>query len=493
MSSPCNTLNVQQIKVSDLVSYSSLKTNDLLLVIESGSLGTYYSRKSQISSLVSLMHTGSFTGSFVGLHLGSAKLTGSLNGNLKGNFSGSGKITGSFTGSTRGISYTTGSMTGSFKGKLSGSFNGNLKGVTSGSTSGSHYGIFKAFDQLNANYGIGFVGTASWSDGNPIGTGVTNYIAYWQNNYTLASNQYLQYDLTTTNLATVGTGRVYINRPIVSLHSTGQGEQLLQYSSSATGELYSQGLQPANSYLRTGKNYTIFYSGSHNTSATAYGPKDAYWYADKTAKVGKSGWTVIGTRQRLVGIGHFDQSQNVGAQLHVHLSSSYGWPDYSYLPNSTPFKPNTNVFLITSGSGFSTLMRVSGSGIVEGKKFYSANDGSALTGSFKGRYESNIGSYSTSTNSETITVDFDSYNIADLTINHNTPTITIKSSTPKVAYLTVKNSASTTVTWNVATGTLQWSGGTPITSPTNTNYDLFMIVNNGQSTKLITRIASNFS
>lgn len=493
MSSPCNTLNVQQIKVSDLVSYSSLKTNDLLLIIESGSLGTYYSRKSQIGNLASLLHTGSFTGSFKGLHVGSAKLTGSFNGNLKGSFVGSGEVTGSFTGSVKGNSHTTGSMTGSFKGKLSGSLKGNLKGTASGSISGSHYGIFKAFDQLNANYGIGFIGTASWSDGNPVGTGTTNYIAYWQNNYTLGSNQFLQYDLITKNLATVGAGRVYINRPIVSLNSTGQGEQLLQYSSSATGELYSQGLQPANSYLRTGKNYTIYYSGSHNTAATAYGPKDAYWYADKTTKVGKSGWTVLGTRQRLVGIGHFDQSQNVGAQLHVHLSSSYGWPQYSYLPNSAPFKPNTNVFLVTSGSGFSTLLRVSGSGLVEGKKFYSANDGSSLTGSFKGRYESAVGSYSTTMVSDTITLDFDTYNIADLTINHNTPTITIQSKTPKIIYLTVTNSASTTVTWNAAAGSLQWSSGSPITNPTNNKYDLFMIMNNGSTVKLITRIASNFS
>jgi hypothetical protein len=47
-------------------------------------------------------------------------------------------------------------------------------------------------------------------------------------------------------------------------------------------------------------------------------------------------------------------SDNVNAQLHLHLSGSTGWP--------SGYNPNSNVFLITSGSSQTKLLRVSGSG-----------------------------------------------------------------------------------------------------------------------------------
>lgn len=80
MSTPCNSLNVQLIKVSQLASYSSLKNSDLILTIESSG-ATLYSRKSTIGSLVDFIgknpngrYSGSFTGSFKG------KVTGSFYG-----------------------------------------------------------------------------------------------------------------------------------------------------------------------------------------------------------------------------------------------------------------------------------------------------------------------------------------------------------------------------------------------------------------------------
>jgi len=50
MSTPCNSLNVQLIKVSNLGNYTSLKDADILMVIENTS-GIKYSRQSQLSQL----------------------------------------------------------------------------------------------------------------------------------------------------------------------------------------------------------------------------------------------------------------------------------------------------------------------------------------------------------------------------------------------------------------------------------------------------------
>ena len=155
---PCNNVSVTPIKVSQLVRYSNLDGNDLLLTVESGSL--LWSRRSTINDLKSSLGrlTGSYSGSF----------TGSFKGKSSGSFSGSywGRIlskntvaSGSFSGSYWGriLSKNTvasGSFSGSHYGSLvskntkaSGSFSGSHYGsliskntVASGSFSGSHYG-----------------------------------------------------------------------------------------------------------------------------------------------------------------------------------------------------------------------------------------------------------------------------------------------------------------------------------------------------------------
>ena len=110
MSTPCNSLNVQLIKVSKLASYSSLKGRDIILTIQSGS--SLYSRKSTLNNLASFIFnnpTGSYSGSF----------TGSFKGKASGSFSGSfyGTATRSLTSSylrqtnqntTKGIGYYDG-------------------------------------------------------------------------------------------------------------------------------------------------------------------------------------------------------------------------------------------------------------------------------------------------------------------------------------------------------------------------------------------------
>jgi len=110
MSTPCNSLNVQLIKVSKLASYSALKGRDIILTIQSGS--SLYSRKSTLNNLASFIFnnpTGSYSGSF----------TGSFKGKASGSFSGSfyGTATRSLTSSylrqtnqnsTKGIGYYDG-------------------------------------------------------------------------------------------------------------------------------------------------------------------------------------------------------------------------------------------------------------------------------------------------------------------------------------------------------------------------------------------------
>ena len=151
---PCNNVSVTPIKVSQLVRYSNLDGNDLLLTVESGSL--LWSRRSTINDLKSSLgrltgsYTGSFTGSFKGISSGS--FSGSYWGKV---ISKNTKASGSFSGSHYGslVSKNTvasGSFSGSHYGSLlsknikaTGSFKGSIVStntVASGSFSGSHWG-----------------------------------------------------------------------------------------------------------------------------------------------------------------------------------------------------------------------------------------------------------------------------------------------------------------------------------------------------------------
>jgi hypothetical protein len=61
MSTPCNSLNVQLIKVSDLATYSSIKDADQLMVIENTG-GSKYSRKSTLSDLKDYANSDGISG-----------------------------------------------------------------------------------------------------------------------------------------------------------------------------------------------------------------------------------------------------------------------------------------------------------------------------------------------------------------------------------------------------------------------------------------------
>jgi len=61
MATPCNSLNVQLIKVSDLASYSNIKAADQLMLIENTG-GSKYSRKSTLSDLKDYVNSGGISG-----------------------------------------------------------------------------------------------------------------------------------------------------------------------------------------------------------------------------------------------------------------------------------------------------------------------------------------------------------------------------------------------------------------------------------------------
>lgn len=79
MATPCNTINAQFIKTSDLSYYTSFQNNDLIYIIQSGSGTTKTSKYSKLSDLLEYISTGSFTGSFTGT------FEGDLNGTFVGN------------------------------------------------------------------------------------------------------------------------------------------------------------------------------------------------------------------------------------------------------------------------------------------------------------------------------------------------------------------------------------------------------------------------
>jgi len=325
MPSSCNSLNVQTIKVTQLSAPDrAIRNNDFFLLIQSGSAsspGSIYSRKATFGELISFINNsaGNYTGSF--------------SGSFKGNFT-SGKVTGSFLG--------------------------NLKGTASRATTAS------------------FSRTASYVSGYPKGTGTTNFSTYWVDGDTVGGNDYILRSSTMSALGggwlgSATTGRTLLLRPLNvgtqgALGSGLIGQHLIQFSSSATSGgkvfMYDMGLQNSNNYIRTGANFAIYYSGSFDAGAYAGAENDAIWRPDTATKTGKYGFVSFGVRNRLVGIGHFPQSNNIQAQLHVHLSSSFGWPTYyaNHQYANNPFKQNENVFLVTSGSSYTKLLRVSGSG-----------------------------------------------------------------------------------------------------------------------------------
>ena len=87
--SPCNTLNVKTLRISQLA-LAPIGTNDLLMVSQYTS-GVYYSKKATFGNLITYF--------------------GSVNASYKGSFTGSLDITSGITGSNITIATTAGTFT----------------------------------------------------------------------------------------------------------------------------------------------------------------------------------------------------------------------------------------------------------------------------------------------------------------------------------------------------------------------------------------------
>ena len=89
--SPCNSLNVKTLRISQLAS-STISSNDLLVISQYNS-GVYYSKKATFGNLITYF--------------------GSVNASYKGSFTGSLDIQSGFTGSLT-LATTVGSVTSNY-------------------------------------------------------------------------------------------------------------------------------------------------------------------------------------------------------------------------------------------------------------------------------------------------------------------------------------------------------------------------------------------
>ena len=89
--SPCNSLNVKTLRISQLAS-STISSNDLLVISQYNS-GVYYSKKATFGNLITYF--------------------GSVNASYKGTFTGSLDIQSGFTGSLT-LATTVGSVTSNY-------------------------------------------------------------------------------------------------------------------------------------------------------------------------------------------------------------------------------------------------------------------------------------------------------------------------------------------------------------------------------------------
>ena len=89
--SPCNSLNVKTLRISQLAS-STISSNDLLVISQYNS-GVYYSKKATFGNLITYF--------------------GSVNASYKGSFTGSLDIQSGFTGSVT-LATTVGSVTSNY-------------------------------------------------------------------------------------------------------------------------------------------------------------------------------------------------------------------------------------------------------------------------------------------------------------------------------------------------------------------------------------------
>lgn len=356
MPSPCNSLTAVPVKVSSLSFYDNIDSDDLFLTIENNG-GTYYSRKSRFSDLATYFSsiTNSYTGSLLG--------------------------TSSWADNSIYAIYTSASYE-----------------IFSNTKTAVIWDTYNPYPSKQAQGGQIIVSSGDILTSTPMVTG-SNHL--WISPYLDSDNESSFFPVPRTGVP--GTmnnyvgkqeyGRVICNVPLQHFRP---GNQIIFYSGSvhlnnynpygppftshvpsSSFCVYAMGMQFAtpkpgistekslqtgslNLFVRTGGTFCLYWSGSYTGSRNVPGsPRDLYWEPHTSQNSSGHGAVVFGTRQRLFAVGNFYDTSTVDAQLHVHLTGSgvkngVPWP--------TGYNPNQNVFLVTSGSSYTKLLRVSGSG-----------------------------------------------------------------------------------------------------------------------------------
>lgn len=324
MPTPCNSLNVKFIKISNLASYTSLTNNDLFLTIQSSG-GSLYSRKSTIGDLVSFITTnpnGSYSGSF----------TGSFKGNVTGRLYG----TSSYTLTSSYLLQTSQNTTNQL-----GYFNGTRLTSTPGLVFQSNVGGYKILN-ISSSQPFNYLNIASRgaSGYNQSGIILANYNS---------SEPYPTYDSWT--LLSNRSGSLVFVAPIGSNQFSSSGV----VAKSATGECYGM------VQMRNG-----FY----------------FWPFMSSNTPSRDGGIGIGVQPPTEPTGSF--SKYLRAKLQINMFSGSGEGGWS--PQAT-VENRATAILVNYGSGSATTSLVptfyvsaSGNTYIKGK----LNVVRGVTGSFYG-------------------------------------------------------------------------------------------------------------
>lgn len=363
MSNICNSINIKTLKISQLKEYDTINSDDIFLVIEKGD-ESFFSRRTTFNNIVNSLkyidasYKGKFTGSFTGSSIG--QFTGSFSGSSVGNFSGNfnGNVTTNNLKATGSFKYSSNPLlTGSFFGI---NYISNFKntGVDVSFNGTASYSVSSSF----AKYALAATSLTAATGG---GVGSVNQYAYWISDSSLGSSNYLvrlpnsknkffpSFESELNPLPSYfQIGRTGLNNP---LHFTDGNEYLLGenliFQSSSNQSVYCMGMQENTLYLRTDANFVMYHSGTFDLNDKSIGAADE---KDRKLNPGTNGYTSFVSTRRLIGIGDFNDTKKVNAQCHVHIDKVTGY--------RSGYNPVTNAFLITSGSSFDPLLKLSGVG-----------------------------------------------------------------------------------------------------------------------------------
>lgn len=384
--SPCNTLNVKTIRISQLASISSIDLNDSDVIYLSqydNINNVYYSKKTTLSDLGDYLNIrGNYSGSFSG------SFTGKI---LSKNTIASGSFSGSYWGR---INSKNTKATGSFSGSIS----GNLISKNSKLT-GSFRGIDNISNFKGTGIGVSFNGTSSYSVSSSYAE-KSDFSA--TTNSALTSSYLLKTPVNSENFIPVFDSVRLKSSPDLKLYNLSATRRILYYSSSLSRADFIVTSEDATNLelynlRRTGDTSTypnldgIAYTVSTSGSFSLAIPSGSYQINNSGIKAGSKGnevymlmhrrnclffWPYMSTnaaaRDAGIGIGvqppnspSGSASQYLRAKLQINMFS--GSNEGSFPGGSTGIENKPVAILVNYGSGsvntgYSTKFYVSSSG-----------------------------------------------------------------------------------------------------------------------------------